>query len=109
MLSTKEAHWRDLQSNWKSQLAQMEQAVLLCSSIQKRDRSKFSNELKAKDEEVQRLKSYVQKLQANANRAQPTKSGRFGVRSKVQKKRRPAKVQPKRSSSEERVARENVS
>lgn len=111
MLAEKEKHWRQLQSNWKGQLNQMEQAVILCSSIQKRDQKKYQTELRTKDEEIQRLKAYVQKIQEmpirgtrQAERGSLAKSklNRMSMNKRM-KKRRPMKV-VRRDDGERREA-----
>lgn len=61
MLLKRDTYNKQLQSNWKLQLTQMEQAVLLCGTIQKRDARNFANQLKEKDEQLQKLKAYLAK------------------------------------------------
>jgi len=95
MMATKDKSWRQLQQNWKMQLQQMEQAVILCSTIQKRDQNKFKTELTAKDEECKKLKAYVNKLHAQRSPTQKKKSPQYTIKKRaVQKKRRPARASP---------------
>merc|ERR1711964_352508 len=61
MLLKRDTYNKQLQSNWKLQLTQMEQAVLLCGTIQKRDARNFAHQLKEKDEQLQKLKTYLAK------------------------------------------------
>merc|ERR1711977_703058 len=62
MLTQRDHHNRQLQKNWQKQLKQMEQAVLLCSQIHGRDRKKFAGQLAEKEEQIKKLKAYVQKM-----------------------------------------------
>merc|ERR1711964_346992 len=75
MLQKRQTHYQELQGNWKQQLKQMEQAVLLCSQIHKRDRSKFMSELEVKDDEIMKLKAYVQSINQMRNRKAKIMSG----------------------------------
>lgn len=59
MLIKRDAYNKQLQDNWKTQLKQMEQAILLCSTIHKRDRTSFGEQIRAKDEQIEKLKAYV--------------------------------------------------
>merc|ERR1711964_779810 len=72
MLQQRDKFNQDLRANWQNQLKQMEQAVLLCSQIHGRDRKKFAAELAEKEEQIKKLKAYVQKM--NDMRAKQNKS-----------------------------------
>jgi len=98
MLVKRDAYNKQLQENWKTQLKQMEQAILLCSTIHKRDRKSFGEQLKQKDEQIEKLKAYVSTLTQNR---QPKNSSAVkivgGRRNKkpvrsIRKKRRPSKT-----------------
>merc|ERR1719273_236013 len=104
MLQKRDTFNRELQQNWKHQIKQMEKAVLLCADIQKRDRTNFQAELKTKDEQIEKLKVYIQKTNQIRNRPKKAKTmfgaspirnaiGRSGrSRPSLKKKRRPARA-----------------
>merc|ERR1711964_952367 len=66
MLSKRDSFNQNLQANWKNQLKQMEKAVLMCSEIHKRDRKKYTGEIAQKDEQIAKLKIYIEKANALA-------------------------------------------
>merc|ERR1712072_844724 len=68
MLQQRDKFNEDLRANWQTQLQQMEQAVLLCSQIHGRDRKRFAAELAEKEEQILKLKAYVQKMNEMRNR-----------------------------------------
>merc|ERR1711964_822342 len=100
MLQQRDKFNQELKKNWQTRLKQMEQAVLLCSQIHGRDRKKFATELAEKEEQIKKLKAYVQKT--NAMRAKSNKNV-FGESNRIRmpisrkgakgprKKKRPAR------------------
>lgn len=68
MLQQRDKFNNELRKNWQTQLQQMEQAVLLCSQIHGRDRKRFAAELAEKEEQILKLKAYVQKMNEMRNR-----------------------------------------
>merc|ERR1711964_356069 len=101
MLSKRDSFNQNLQANWKNQLKQMEKAVLMCSEIHKRDRKKYTGEIAQKDEQIAKLKIYIEK--ANALRTRPKqsifgpgknriKNAINGSKNMLRKKRRPARA-----------------
>jgi len=96
MLVKRDVYNKQLQENWKTQLKQMEQAILLCSTIHKRDRKSFGEQLKQKDEQIEKLKAYVGTLTQNRQPKSGTvktvgRRNKKPVRS-IRKKRRPSKT-----------------
>merc|ERR1711881_71277 len=105
MLQQRDKFNQDLRNNWQSQLKQMEQAVLLCSQIHGRDRKKFAAELAEKDEEIKKLRAYVQKMHEMRNKqakgmnqrirmpvGRKGKAGKAGAGHKKRRPSRPAKA-----------------
>lgn len=104
MLQQRDKFNQELKKNWQTRLKQMEQAVLLCSQIHGRDRKKFAAELAEKEEQIQKLKAYVQKTNEMRAKQQKTMGGasnrmmmpinRKGARGRggPKKKKRPAKA-----------------
>jgi len=104
MLQQRDKFNQELKKNWQTRLKQMEQAVLLCSQIHGRDRKKFAAELAEKEEQIQKLKAYVQKTNEMRAKQQKTAGGasnrmmmpinRKGGRGRggPKKKKRPAKA-----------------
>lgn len=101
MLTKRDSFNQNLQGNWKNQLKQMEKAVLMCSEIHKRDRKKYTGEIAQKDEQIAKLKIYIEK--ANALRTRPKqsifgpgknriKNAINGSKNMLRKKRRPARA-----------------
>lgn len=65
----RDAYCDQMRHNWKNQLAQMEQAVVLCSQIHQRDRSEFNLELEARTDQVDKLNAYIKRInEARATR-----------------------------------------
>jgi len=102
MLLKRDGYNKQLHHNWKRQMAQMEQAILLSSQIQKRDSGKLSHEIQKKDEQIQKLKAYIATLTGlrapkpslfGPGRISQIKPPSRGGRP-VRKKRRPAKAMP---------------
>lgn len=96
MLQAREKHFQELRQNNKRQLDQMEQAVLMCSKVSKAHQNKFQATLKQKDEEIQKLKTYVKSLQEinarpRSDRKAPVRAAKKPVRAR---KRRPARATP---------------
>jgi len=106
MLQQRDKFNQELKKNWQTRLKQMEQAVLLCSQIHGRDRKKFAAELAEKEEQIQKLKAYVQKTNEMRAKQQKTmggasmrmrmpvgrKGGKGKGRGGPKKKKRPAKA-----------------
>merc|ERR1711964_730200 len=105
MLVKRDTYNKQLQDNWKTQLKQMEQAILLCSTIHKRDRSTFNEQIRAKDEQIEKLKAYVGTftqlrqpkpktfMGANGRISVPKTIGRRNKsKPSLRKKRRPSKA-----------------
>jgi uncharacterized coiled-coil protein SlyX len=99
MLQKRDALNKDLQANRDNRLKQMEQAVLMVSTIHKRDRTKYQDEIKQKDSEIAKLKAYIQKSAAIARkREESTMLASSGMGMKAprrrpkMKKRRPARA-----------------
>jgi len=101
MLQKRDSLNKDLQANRDNRLKQMEQAVLMVSTIHKRDRTKYQEEIKQKDSEIAKLKAYIQKSAAIARKreeSQQTMLASSGMGMKAprrrpkMKKRRPARA-----------------
>lgn len=110
MQQRREKHWKELQTNWQGQLKQMEAAVLTCAKIQKRDKTKFVDEMKVKDEMIMKLKAALitkQKIiESQKNKTvMPMNEKRFGAKAR----RRPRKARPARASCEGSEAGSDVS
>lgn len=102
MLTKRDEYHKQLQGNWQKQLKQMEQAVMLCSQIHKRDRASFKEQIKARDEQITKLKAYLMKqseLRARqpgvniaGKRVQMPSRNRRIPKSTMRKKRRPSRA-----------------
>lgn len=102
MLTKRDEYHKQLQGNWQKQLKQMEQAVMLCSQIHKRDRASFKEQIKARDEQITKLKAYLMKqseLRARqpgvniaGKRVQMPSRNRRSPKSTMRKKRRPSRA-----------------
>jgi len=92
----KRDHYNDaLRKNWRNQLTQMEQAVLLANQIHHRDRIRFTSELAEKDSELSRLKMFLAQVHRK-RRKKSKKTGRANnvmvpVDHKITKKGKPRK------------------
>lgn len=65
----RDAYSEQMRVNWKNQLSQMEQAVVLCSQIHQRDRAEFTSECDNRSDQVVKLNLYIKKInEARASR-----------------------------------------
>lgn len=100
----REKHYQELQGNWKNQLKQMEKAVLACGAIHKRDQAKFTAELEAKDEQIMKLKEYLEKVnqlrQAQVQSQNSAMGKRIRTPSPQMKRRKVTKKRPARVTGE---------
>lgn len=104
MMQQREKHMKEMKENWAHQQKQMEQAVLLCSHIQKRDRTKFTDELKQKDEQIMKLKAAIklkQKIIASQKTKQVMPMAAGVDRFAKPKRRTPKRARPARAGEGE--------
>lgn len=65
----RDAYSDQMRHNWKNQLSQMEQAVVLCSQIHQRDRAEFMLELECRTDQITKLNEYIKRInEARATR-----------------------------------------
>jgi len=91
----RDAYCEQMRVNWKNQLGQMEQAVVLCSQIHQRDRSEFTSEVSSRGDQVSKLNLYIKKI--NEARASRQKTAFGSVLRRLRKPRRTATIFASRS------------
>jgi len=106
MLQKRDKFNKELQGNWKNQLKQMEKAVLMCADIQKRDRLAFQEELKQKDEQLQKLRLYIEKSTSLYKQRAQSKSklANSGIAKLRDSRRRPGKTKKRRPARAQALA-----
>merc|ERR1719262_466557 len=104
MLQARMKGYDEMRANQGKQLQTMEQAVLLCNQLNKRNRDKFTAQLKQKDEEIEKLKKYTGSLKAILAKPRSDRPAAGARKQKAvrMKKRRPARATPSPSPERQR-------
>lgn len=80
MLQKRDDYNEELRNNWRAQLQQMEQAVMLCSQIHQKERGQYEAKLASANNTIQTLKDWIAKIKARNNRGGGKGRGRAGGR-----------------------------
>lgn len=68
MLQKRDDYNEELRNNWRAQLQQMEQAVMLCSQIHQKERGQYEAKLASSNNTIQTLKDWISKIKTRNNR-----------------------------------------